>query len=433
MIMDYLFILETALYYCTLLLFAGYILDRRPRKPLLVLSFLLFVPMLISTQAGNDLYIVSNFLFILLQFPILRAIFPGTKLKYLIFFFLFMNCVNVMLISIVINSLGINAIGSTGILVDFAFNLLTAAVWCVICLTGLRHKLRQILLYTPRHVLFVSCLLFVAMIIVDVSAFGHEATKHPGAWQRFQTVGVGLLKLAVCVAFPVFIMVSASNSRLTHLAASYEQQLRAQAEHYQALAQANWEIRRFRHDFKNTRFAMETLLSDGDTAQALALLREWGDILNAPNRSMTLFDTGNGIADALLTDKQQRASQHHTVIRFQGAIPSNTLAPTDLCVLLGNTVDNALEACRKLPAGAERTVSVTCNCNSGFLFLSVQNPTAQPVTVRNNRIETTKEDKNLHGFGLLSLESVVNKYQGTLRLLPEENSFSANITVCLQK
>lgn len=425
--MKYLFAFESALYFCTLLLFAKYILDCTPRRVILILSFLLLVPLLIFEQSGNDDYVAAaGFLFMIVQFPVLRLIYPKVKIRYLLFFFLFMNCLNIMLISIFIRFFGVN-----GVQMDIISNLLTAAVWCGICLSGLRHKLRQILLYAPKYVLFVSGILFIAMIMVDTSSVAPSVSAYPEAWAKYQDLGGGLLRLAVCIAFPVFIIVSASNSRLKLLTVSYEQQIHAQAEHYKALSDANWEVRRFRHDFKNTRIAIEKLLADGDQAQALRLLQECGDVLNAPNRSIALFDTGNGIADALLTDKQNRAAKHNTVIIFHGSIPQNALAPTDLCVILGNTIDNALEACEKLSPGVDRSISVTSNCSSGFLFLTVQNPTAEKVTVRDNHIATTKRDKTLHGFGLLSLQSVVSKYDGTLRLSANENCFTASIDLCL--
>lgn len=425
--MKYLFAFESALYFCTLLLFAKYILDCTPRRVILILSFLLLVPLVVFEQSGNDDYVaVAGFLFTIVQFPVLRLIYPKAKIRYLLFFFLFMNCLNIMLISIFIRFFGAN-----GVQMEIISNLLTAAVWCGICLSGLRHKLRQTLLYTPKYVLFVSGILFVAMIMVDTSSSAPSVSEYPEAWAKYQDLGVGLLRLAVCIAFPVFIIVSASNSRLKLLTVSYEQQIHAQAEHYKALSDANWEVRRFRHDFKNTRIAIEKLLADGDQPQALRLLQECGDVLNAPNRNIALFDTGNGIADALLTDKQNRAAKHNTVIIFRGSIPQNALAPTDLCVILGNTIDNALEACEKLSPGVDRSISVTSNCSSGFLFLTIQNPTAEKVTVRDNHIATTKRDKTLHGFGLLSLQSVVSKYDGTLRLSANENCFTASIDLCL--
>lgn len=425
--MNYILIFETALYYCSLLLFVKCILNCKPRKLVLILSFLLFAPALIAEKLGSDTYVtLFDFLFMIGQFLLIRVIFPDVKLRYPLFFFLFMNCINIMLIGTVANSININ-----GIYADITCNAVTAALWAVVCLTGLRHKLRQLLLFTPKYVLTVSGILFISLIMVEISGAGQTLGTNSELWEACYAVGVSLLKLTVCIAFPAFVIVTASNSQLKQLTSRYEQQIRAQAEHYQALSEANWEVRRFRHDFKNTRIAIEKLLADGEHAQALDLLQACGDVLDTPNHNAVWFDTGNGIADALLTDKQKRAAQCNAVITFRGAIPQKGLSPTDLCVILGNTLDNAIEACEKLPSGNQNTIAVTCSCSSGFLFLMVQNPIAEKVTIRDNHIVTTKPDKTLHGYGLLSLHSVVEKYDGTVKLSAVEGGFTVNIDLCL--
>jgi sensor histidine kinase YesM len=107
------------------------------------------------------------------------------------------------------------------------------------------------------------------------------------------------------------------------------------------------------------------------------------------------------------------------------------LAPTDLCVLLGNSVDNAIEACDELPNGMERKITVECNCSSGFLFLTVRNPIAKPVSICDNRVHTTKKDRALHGFGISSMHKVAKKYDGTLKLDADEGFFTVSIDLCL--
>lgn len=423
--MGYIYAFESIVYYFSLLLFARYILDCTPRKPILVLSFLPFGLILIAAWFGS-LSLVDGIgtVIIFLQFPMIRWIFPNAKIRYTVFFFLLMDCINISIITT-----GIQVFGADSTVMDVTSNLLTAGIWWGICLSGLRHRLRQILLYTPKYVLFVSALLFIAMMMVDMTPF--VSINSLQVRTRLQAAAVGLLQLAVCIAFPVFITVSSSNSRLKMLTVTYEQQIQAQAEHYKALSDANLEARQFRHDFKNTRIAIEKLLTDGDQAQALELLQKCGDSLNAPHRNTVLFDTGNPIADALLTDKQSRAAAHSTQIIFQGAMPQNALDPIDLCVILGNTVDNAIEACEKLPSGKDRTIFVTCRCSSGFLFLTVQNPTAEKVIIRDNHISTTKQDKTLHGFGLLSLQSVVQRYNGNVKLSATDTDFMVSINLCL--
>lgn len=160
-------------------------------------------------------------------------------------------------------------------------------------------------------------------------------------------------------------------------------------------------------------------------------MQAFGDTLDAPKRQMLLFDTGNGIADALLTDKLRRAAADNTVVNFSGAIPQNALLPTDLCVLLGNTLDNAIEACQKLPQDSVKAITVKCNCSSGFLFLSICNPIANEVTIMDNRIATTKKDTLLHGFGIQSMHNVAKKYDGSVKLNADNGFFTVNIDLCL--
>ena len=254
-------------------------------------------------------------------------------------------------------------------------------------------------------------------------------------------IGISCSFISLCLSFIILqhnlfflgFIISISNTRLKTLTADYEQQIHAQAEHYKNLAEANYEVRRFRHDFKNIRIAIENLLERGEYDEALELIRQCNDTLEHPGGFHPAFDTGNGIADALLTDKQEKATDQNTQIRFQGVIPQDSLSPTDLCVILGNSLDNALDACRKLPPQDSKVVSVFSKCSSGFLFLSITNPIAEKVLIRNNHIATTKANKTLHGFGLYSLNSIVKKYDGELQLSATDDSFTVNIDLCVMK
>ena len=76
-------------------------------------------------------------------------------------------------------------------------------------------------------------------------------------------------------------------------------------------------------------------------------------------------------------------------------------------------------------------IGISAACRSGFLFLTVTNPAPGPVAVRGAVVETTKENKTLHGFGLYSLNTVVRKYDGTVNLNSEKDRFTAEIELCL--
>lgn len=279
--------------------------------------------------------------------------------------------------------------------------------------------------------MIISAFLLAVAALMAVMISNFQQGDFPGVWNQWIQRLTSFLLMAICLVVPVIFIISISNTWLKTLTADYEQQIHAQAEHYKNLAEANYEVRRFRHDFKNIRIAIEKLLDRGEYDEALKLIRQCNDSLENPGGFHPTFDTGNGIADALLTDKQGKAMECNAQISFNGVIPPDSLSPTDLCVILGNSLDNALDACEKIHGQDNKTISVSCQCSSGFLFLSITNPIAEKVVIRNNHIATTKENKTLHGFGLYSLHSIVKKYDGEVQLSATEDSFTVNIDLCV--
>lgn len=415
---------NSALYYCCILFFARYILACNPRKHLVLNSLIYFAILSVLLLSGGKLLsIFAYLLFQVLQFFIIKHFFPNAEKRYLIFFYIVLYCFN-----LIITSVFSLFIPTTTVYIDYIANTITALSVFVVCLSKARHKLWQLLGLTPKYAFVLSgCLLFIAAITATLSLCFNQAS-FPDVWNRFIQILISFFLLVICTVVPVIFVIAISNTKLKVLTADYEQQIKAQAAHYKELAAANYETRRFRHDFHNMRIALEQLYAEGKNDKAMEVLRQWGDDMNACRPQ---FDTGNGIADAILTDKQAKIAPLGESIRFDGALAPDTPEPTDLCVILGNTLDNAIEACQKLPPEADKTVSVTCSCCGGFLFLTVRNPIAAPVSVSGGSIATTKDNKTLHGFGLYSLHSVVRKYDGTVKLSSEDNCFIAEIELSL--
>ena len=422
-------IYNSFLYYCSLLLLTRYILNCVPRKKRLLYSFLTFIPLVLTAATNYDpVFLPVYVIFEIIQFPLIKCAFKNIKLRYLVFCYIFLYCINTLLTSsILCFSSGRHQN------IDTAVNTATALLCTLVCLTKIRYTIQQALQLTPRYVLLISSFLLSVATLMSVLISAFQLSAFPDKWNRWIQIVTPFLLMAICVVVPVIFIISISNTRLKTLTADYEQQIHAQAEHYKNLAEANYEVRRFRHDFKNIRIAIEKLLERGEYDEALKLIHQCGDTLEHPGGFHSAFNTGNGIADALLTDKQEKAADLNTQIRFQGAIPQDSLSPTDLCVILGNSLDNALDACQKLPPQDSKTVSVSSKCSSGFLFLSITNPIAEKVLIRNNFIATTKANKTLHGFGLYSLNAIVKKYDGEVQLSATDDSFTVDIDLCVMK
>lgn len=424
--MQLLSVYEAFLYYCCLVLVAKYILNYKPNMLILFLSFIPFIPLVVlATSSNTSLYHISYIVFIFVQFLLIKSIFRA-KLQPLIFLYIIIYCTNIIVIA-----LSVALFPSSKITIDIIVNTLTLIVCIITCFSKLRYTLQQFWACVPKYISVFSILLLVVSAILSAMIWGRPFITHLNVWSIYTQVATFGVLLIIGIVTPILIANGISNNQLKILTANYEHQIEVQAKYYKELAAANYDSRRFRHDYKNMQIAIEKLLADGKNQEALQLIQECGNAIDNPDGLQGAFDTGNGIADALLTDKQQTAKLCNAVIHFQGAIAQDALLPTDLCVILGNTLDNAIEACQKLPPETEKTISITCSCNSGFLFLTVCNPVAEKVIVQNNRVATTKEDKTLHGFGLYSLQSVVKKYNGELHLHSTEDSFTVNIDLCV--
>ena len=358
-------IYNSFLYYACLLLLTRHILNCFPRKNWLLYSFLAFIPLTLTALTNiESLFIPVYIAFTVVQFPLIKITFKGVKIRYLFFSYALLYCINMIFTSLVVSVTHLRYQN-----IDTVVNTVTAVLCLLICLTKIRYFVQQTLNWTPRYIMVISVLLLVIAASTSALVSGFAQSIFPSEWNRWIQILTSFLLMAICVIVPVIFIISISNTRLKTLTADYEQQIHAQAEHYKNLAEANYEVRRFRHDFKNIRIAIENLLERGEYDEALELIRQCNDTLEHPGGFHPAFDTGNGIADALLTDKQEKATDQNTQIRFQGVIPQDSLSPTDLCVILGNSLDNALDACRKLPPQDSKVVSVFSKCSSGFLFL----------------------------------------------------------------
>ena len=126
------------------------------------------------------------------------------------------------------------------------------------------------------------------------------------------------------------------------------------------------------------------VLFDGDTDKALAYM---SDIESISYTEKHRYETGNVIADALLNDKAERAEQYNVKINYSGFIPTMGITDVDICTLMSNSIDNAIEACAKDSSDNMKEVTVTSDFRQGCFFFTVRNPIFEKVRIeKNNKI-----------------------------------------------
>ena len=205
--------------------------------------------------------------------------------------------------------------------------------------------------------------------------------------------------------------------------AAYQRQLIET--HYQEVENMYRQMRGWRHDYRNHIQTMKVLASSGD----LEGIRSYLDRLDTDLNTVDLaVKTGNAMADAILNSKISLAKSRDIPVQVDAHIPVKLkMSELDLCCIIGNLFDNAIEASLALPP-EERLIRVYMDMKGTQLYLSFTNFTAQGKREkRNGRFLTTKGEG--HGFGLVRVDAIVERLDGYLSRNSEDGAFTTEILI----
>lgn len=184
------------------------------------------------------------------------------------------------------------------------------------------------------------------------------------------------------------------------------------------------------HDFHNHIGVLRQLLTHEKYGEAVRYLDE----LQAPVQDLTAAVwTGDETADYLINSKA--AAAEAAGVRFQAQVefPRHTnIRSVDLCAILGNLLDNAIEAARQVPDQSERTVALTIRRIHQMLVIKVENSFAAVPVRENGQLKTTKTGGGLHGWGLKSAQTAAEKYDGMVQANVSGEIFRAVATLSYQ-
>lgn len=195
--------------------------------------------------------------------------------------------------------------------------------------------------------------------------------------------------------------------------------------YYQGLRQEQAQVRALRHDMRNHLSALLGLLERGSWEEAERYLRQLG---GSPALTGYRRFCGNETVDVVLASKAAALEEAGLTGEFQVSLPEQMDIPApELCALLGNALDNAIEGA----AGAEdRTVRLRARADKWLLMLRVENALGRPVKRGpDGAFVTTKGEREAHGFGLAGMEEIARRRGGSLEAKAEGGRFQ--LTVCL--
>lgn len=221
------------------------------------------------------------------------------------------------------------------------------------------------------------------------------------------------------IVFSLLINV-ASKNYYTALSALLEKQVAAQIDHYEKLEKLNSDMRTFRHDYINHLNSINALIGEGCCSDAQDYIAK---LTESTHRNEAVFLTGNRLADAILTDKSDSCKEHADIV-FDGCI-TDKIDNSDICIILANALDNAAEACQKC---AERSrITIASQIRQGYWAMTMKNPTVSADS--EGLMKTSKKDERNHGFGLISIEQTVKKYDGTMAVSIKDGVFELSVVL----
>ena len=186
-------------------------------------------------------------------------------------------------------------------------------------------------------------------------------------------------------------------------------------------------MRGWRHDYHNHLQSLKGYLSLNKVEQMKDYLNELETDLDSID---TLYHSGNLQLDSILNAKLAIAEKGQIRIHCDASIPPQLhVSDLDLCVILGNLLDNAIESCRKIKDPDERFIRVYIGILKKQLYISITNATSETVKQRTDHYFTTKRGD--HGHGLKRVDQVVKKYDGYLNRQNEPGVFATEIVLPL--
>lgn len=186
------------------------------------------------------------------------------------------------------------------------------------------------------------------------------------------------------------------------------------------------DMRGWRHDYHNHMQVMKAQLSMGNYNGMEAYLDKLEKELDKVD---TLVKSGNLMADAILNSKLTLARRHEIPINCKAKLPEQiSVEDVDLCVILGNLLDNAIEACEQVEEGS-RFLRIYLSVNKGQFYLSIQNSAKEEPDFEERNYISKKRGN--HGLGMKRVKAAVDKYHGYLNLANEPGIFASEVTMPL--
>ena len=197
-------------------------------------------------------------------------------------------------------------------------------------------------------------------------------------------------------------------------------------QHYVEVENMYRKMRGWRHDYHNHMQVLAAYLESGQVEKAREFLDEINDNLVKVD---TVLKTGNTMVDAILNSKISLMRAKDIAVDATARVPGELpMADVDLCVIIGNLLDNSMEACESLPM-EQRVVRIYISVKETHLYMVFTNSAGKKQAKVGKIFASTKGSG--HGFGLTRVDELVEKYGGYLTRASEDGGYTTEVILPL--
>lgn len=255
---------------------------------------------------------------------------------------------------------------------------------------------------------------FISVIIAPVTSEIHEGA---------QVFIIACACLITNVGIIILISYLTENTKI-HVENKY---YKIQHEYYRMLEEKQLEVRKIQHDMNNHLQVLNNYIINENHEESHKYLNELCKISAKIN---TKTFSKNSLLNALINSKYETMLIHEIDCHIQTNINKSThIDNTDLCTILANTMDNAIEASLIIKNPEKRRIILKAGIEKGYFSYFISNAKDNRITNNHGILETNKQDHDHHGFGLLSVRDIVNKYHGNMDISYTDSEFIVIIII----
>lgn len=406
-------------------------------------SFILGIGSLVILRMmanGAELHIVYNYVSIIITVMIIGHFLFRYSIKYCLL--LGSVFLSVILLGQLISCIFFYRYSSDGILADLSekyqiYMILIAEIVIIIGNLVIKKIVNKIpLLLSGLNVVTIIIPLFINIVVMAICAdqlYNDKRMIVDNVWSIITIIAVCIVVLMGTVCNIVVLENYLNVKKIENEKNLQISEMSLQYDYYMKQSNDMENIRKISHDIKNH---LESLRGNVDYQQK----QEYIDGIESKlDIYQSYYKTGNAFLDNLLHAKRLEALEKKIEFKvFADFTPFKRVKNEDLCVIVSNTIDNALRECQLMKADnpkIECLVQLKARKIKGFLSIICENSLreSQAEALRGNSVmETSKEDKKNHGFGVKNIKHVVREYGGEVSFNVVDDMFSVSILIPIE-